>query len=344
MQNAKDNNFTFIHIIAALMVIIGHQFTLMGLSTPIIFGTDINGLGVRVLFLVSGYLVSASYIRCKSPIKYLFKRISRLYPPLFLCLLITIIVMRIITIEPKYYWESALVYFLHNIEMRPKFDLAGVFTGNISYAVNGSLWTLPIELGCYIALIPIFELAKLFKKNKDKVTGTIILLMLVALSLIDTYRTMGLNGEASCIIWDTNWLLAANLGIWFMIGVLFQIMNLKAYCNMQIALLLIVIHACLPTIIGNILLPYVLGYGALSFGLANNPIFKNTFKRDICYGMYLYAFPVQQLLLAIMPQRINKNVYVMLLFSIVITVLIAEITYYIVEVAFVRLCAKLVKR
>lgn len=303
----RRNNFTMIHITAAIMVVVGHQFVLLGLTPPTLLGIDIHGLGVRILFLVSGYLVSISYSNSKSIGSYVWKRVSRLYPPLVLCLILTVVVMRTVTDVPEYYWQSALSYVIHNLEMRPKFDLAGVFANNpYPTGVNGSLWTLPIELVCYFTLIFVIEIFKLFSRIGKIISEIFMVILLVALSLLDWYKLMYLNGTM-IVLWGTDWFNAVTLGIYFFIGVMFYLLDLKKICNWQVGVLAVVVYVCCPSMIKYVITPYVFGYLVMCFALADNPRFYKLFKRDICYGIYLYAFPVQQLLIYILGIRKGYN-------------------------------------
>lgn len=333
MHDFKKNNFTIIHIVAALMVLVGHQFVLMGQSQLIFFGMDMHGLGVRILFMVSGYLVSASYFRSKNPAEYIWKRLSRLYPPLIVCLCITIIVLRFFSDTPETYWKSAIEYFLYNLEMRPKFNLDGVFMNNpYPIGVNGSLWTLPIEIACYFLLIPFLEIFRLLKKKSLVLASIFSGAMLLCLSCFDRWRVTD-GSNISFVFWDTDWLNLSSLGLFFLIGVNAQILELKKICDIQIGVLVVVIHACLPYNMKYMLSPYVISYIVLSFGLIQQPLFHKYVKKDICYGLYLYAFPIQQMIIdiIIVKHSIQLSPYLMCLISIIIVMTIAMIEYHFIE-------------
>ncbi|WP_026510180.1 acyltransferase family protein [Butyrivibrio sp. LC3010] len=329
----KNNNFTIIHIAAAFMVLMGHQFVLLGSAPLTLMGMDLHGLGVRVLFMVSGFLVSASYMRSKNPAHFLWKRLSRLYPPLIVCLALTIIVFSFISNSPEYYWHSAKKYFIYNITMRPIFDLAGVFSENpYPSAVNGSLWTLPIEIAWYFALIPVLGLFKILKRYSDVVSRIFLVVLLCIMTAFDFWITRNPEG-INLLYWNTDWKYGVILGIYFMIGVTFQMMNLKKLCNMQIAVIVILVYTCLAPDIKYILTPYVVSYVVLSFALVENPLFAKYIKKDICYGLYLYAFPVQQLLIYEIYVRNNTYVspFMMGLISAVIVLVIAVAEFYLIE-------------
>lgn len=328
----RNNNFAGVHIVAALMVVVGHEFVLLGNMPPTILGVDIHGLGVRILFLVSGYLVSSSYLRTDSPRRYIWRRLSRLYPPLIICLIVTILFMRLLTTEPELYWQSSWAYFWHNIEMRPKFDLVGIFAENpYPVGVNGSLWTLPIELMCYLLLIPVLELVSILSKFSLRYAKILALGLLLALSGINVIWEVFANG-CSIVFWDTDWLRFIPLSIWFLIGAFFYVFEWKQLCNWQAGVVMIILVICLPTVVRDVVVPYIIGYLVLCFSLADKPLFGKLIKRDICYGLYLYAFPVQQATIYLaLKSNINLNLYSMLLISIIVTVVLAELSYFVVE-------------
>lgn len=323
----RKNNFAILHILAAVMVIVGHQYILLGMQAPNILGINIHELGVKILFLISGYLVVGSYYRVANWKQYLKKRIERLYPELILCLIVTILVMDIVTTaQQTQYWHSACRYVIFNVIMRPRFALAGVFQNNVyPMAVNGSLWTLPVELVCYVILIPIVILYN--KISSKHLRYAFWLAVLLSFSVFDIYRAF--YPTEAFILWDTEWTNACSLILYFLLGMCFNVLNLQKYCNLQIAIVSIILWYCMPMSVRAFMLPYLLGYLIFSVALVENPVFYKIIKRDICYGLYLYAFPIQQLLINYFYDKINVEyrLEILLITTIVITCVVAEWTY-----------------
>lgn len=329
----RENNITMVHISAALLVIVGHMYVLLGMSPPTVMGCEIHGLGVRVLFLISGYLVTMSYLKTKKASSFLRKRILRLYPPLLVCLLISVLVLSNISTAPEFYWDSARRYIINNLEMRPKFDLAGVFDNNpYPVGVNGSLWTLPIEIVCYLLVIPITKIYVSIEKKSNTISKVMLVVALICLSVFDIYKQINLNG-LMLIFWDTDWYNAISLFIYFFIGMIFYLFDLRKICNFQVAMVVSIIFMCLSGSIKAFLIPYIIGYDVMCFALADKPKFKSLFKRDICYGLYLYAFPVQQLLIYIFKIKYNINISISVFLAISVLVIwtLAEISFRFVE-------------
>lgn len=321
-----------VHIGAALMVMVGHEFDLLCETAPSIMGRDIHGLGVRILFFVSGYLVCSSYCRTNNPLKYAWKRISRLYPALILCLFVTVCFMRMLTTEPNSYWQSAWTYFWHNLEMRPKYDLAGVFTDNpYPTAVNGSLWTLPIELLCYALLIPVAEIFKAIKRISKKLSMGFAFILLLIVLIGDTVKQLYFS-QTNLFFWNIDLSNALSLSTWFFTGVVFYAFDMAKFCNLQAGTIICIVYLCMPPEVVYFGAPIIVGYGVLSFALSENPLFGKRIKRDICYDLYLYAFPVQQTVIFLAQKNhINLNLYLLLLGSMFINWILAEISYFVIH-------------
>ena len=103
-------NFDLMRLVAALLVVVSHTFPLAGQAPFRIMGVeDLGALGVSVFFVLSGYLVSASYER--DPKSYLLKRILRIEPGLIASLVVTVVLLAFVTTAPaamKQYSPSLL--------------------------------------------------------------------------------------------------------------------------------------------------------------------------------------------------------------------------------------------
>jgi peptidoglycan/LPS O-acetylase OafA/YrhL len=151
LKDFKVNNFDLLRLFAATQVIVDHYFQHLNIKISD-FSKDLLYLfpGVPVFFVISGYLISASYERNNNLSVYFKNRALRIFPGLWGCLFITIITISLTGVS-----------FLNNqtIVWLPT-QLAGIiytpgFLANYGFgSYNGSLWTIPIELQFYI-LLPI---------------------------------------------------------------------------------------------------------------------------------------------------------------------------------------------
>lgn len=115
--------------------------------------------GVIVLFTVSGFLISDSMERSKTKGEFLKKRVLRLYPELWLCTMVNIVVLLIIASE---YLDGSILLWLATqiigIANTPS-CLDGFATGS----VNGALWTIFVEIQLYLLICFGYDFLKKLK-------------------------------------------------------------------------------------------------------------------------------------------------------------------------------------
>ena len=124
-------NFDLMRLVAALLVVAHHTFHLSGRTPPRLWGVeDLGALGVSIFFVISGYLVSASYKR--DPKTYLAKRLLRIEPGLIASLVVTVALLSFLTTASQVeYWRGAVLYVLRNALLYPAtYELPGVLTVN----------------------------------------------------------------------------------------------------------------------------------------------------------------------------------------------------------------------
>lgn len=181
----KINNFDLLRLLAAVEVVFDHYF--QHLKIPIShFWLKILYLfpGVPVFFVISGYLISASYERNSGLRNYIRNRALRIYPGLWGCLLLTLIIF---TITGVTFFNKETLLWLPT-QMVGLIYTPGFLSGYGFGSYNGSLWTIPIELQFYIMLPICFLLAP-----KKYLNGWFIALFIifVALNLADQLYPFG---------------------------------------------------------------------------------------------------------------------------------------------------------
>ena len=160
-QIPRENNLDLLRFIAASMVFLSHGITLHGGGYP--FGPFLGhtytlaSLAVAMFFVISGFLVTASWCRQPHILTYLQHRALRIFPALVISVLLTIAVLGpLITSLPlrEYLEHPDAIRYLRNIVLYPgNKTLPGVFENNHTIIVNGSLWTLAVEFCMYILVI-----------------------------------------------------------------------------------------------------------------------------------------------------------------------------------------------
>ena len=156
-----NNNLNFIRLFLAILVVFAHSFDLGKYPEPLtVFSKGQIGLGsfaVNCFFIISGILITHSYIRSKDNFMYLYKRFIRLFPGLFVCALFTVIIIGSIntTLPLINFFTNKQVYnyLFKNSFLLTSSSLPGVFVTNpYPFAVNGSLWTLRFEVLLYLVV------------------------------------------------------------------------------------------------------------------------------------------------------------------------------------------------
>lgn len=351
-ENLRCNNFNMLRFIAALMVMAGHMAYIDGSNNvPIVWGQGIQSLGVKIFFLIGGYLISKSWLIDPHPIRYGIKRIFRIMPPLIVYTILTVFILGpfLSNLSLVEYFINAQTYkYLLNIIFFPIYALPGVFE-NTPYpiAVNGSLWTLPIEAVMYI-LVPII----LVVINNKKASKNSLQYMFLLTILACTFQLLHLEKFPMWrkVVWGTDLGQACTLIPYYFLGMLFTDPKVKKWLNLQIAVVMMLIYFCISSFLDgtlNELMTYiVLSYSVFSFALLEKPFFGKYFSKfEISYGIYLYGFLVQQVV-AFLCQKygISIGTIVYLVISLIITSFLAVLSVVFVEKPFQKISRLILKR
>lgn len=157
----RANNFDLIRLLAALQVTFVHGIEHFKVEQLFWLKHVLSYFpGVPIFFVISGFLIASSFDRSKSLEGYISNRILRIFPALWGCLVIsTFIVLVLFKAQPSatelttWLVAQASILQVYNPEFIRPFGVG---------VINGSLWTIPIELQFYILLPLIFS----FFQNK----------------------------------------------------------------------------------------------------------------------------------------------------------------------------------
>ncbi len=340
----RENNLNIIRFLSALMVIYGHMFSLVHAnSQPVFLGQSIATIGVCIFFILSGYLVGLSYERDSNVLRYVIRRSFRIIPGLIMLVLITVFIIGPIftTGSITEYFSSPLIgEYLRNMAFRISYILPNVFTANpYPQAVNGSLWSLPVEVLMY-AFLPLLLFALKKFKYKDIVLAGVTILLIV----LNYYPALG-----NITIYHVNILQALSIAPYFLIGYLFSVPQIKKILNLQVALFIFILFAFIqvPAEIGVLLAYIVIPYTVFSLGFATKPVFmKFGVKNDYSYGLFLYGFLSQQMLIDIFSIRMGAAVpfFIYLALSIGLSFAFALLSWHCVEKPMQQLSRRLLTK
>lgn len=346
---ARDNNFALVRLTAALFVFCGHQAAVMGCAVPALGGIPIQELGVGMLFLISGYLITKSWLSDPDPLRFAIRRFFRLYPPFaVVVLLLTFVAGPLLSeLGTKGYFESTYLMFLKNLRLFIVYYLPGVFSHvPVPDTVNGSFWTMPVEAGLYV-LTPLL-LSFIRVRRRPKSAFYFMSFVVAAALVIDTcIRTFFPNTRK--IFYATEFLSSWHVIVFYFIGVLFTFEQAKKLLNLQVGCVAMSIMMFSPVLsmpMQYLTMYLVFPYFVLSLVFDTKPVFRAlNSKMDLSYGIYLYGFFFQQLVVYFKELNNWTLSYIpALLISAVPTVLAALLSYYLVERPSLRLSRFLVNK
>jgi peptidoglycan/LPS O-acetylase OafA/YrhL len=329
--DGKRNNLDFIRFVAAAGVIFSHAFPLAqgtGMREPLEDFTrgqvSLGRLCVAVFLVISGVLITQSYERTPGLARFTWARVLRIFPGLAVVLLASAFLLGpAVTRLPLGTYLSSpepYLYVLRNFTLyTAQWELPGVFTGNVyPGAVNGSLWTLKYEVGFYL-LVAGLGAAGLLRR-------WVGLAAWVAAAVVPFVPYVGprLN------FWP-------ELYLYFGGGLALYLLRERVRMSPWVALGCVV--ALLVTARLGVGFRYAVGCcGAyLVLYLAFLPSRLSGFARygDFSYGVYIYAFPVQQLVTALLGGRAEWWMNAAL--SLPVVVALAALSWHLVEKPALRL-------
>ncbi len=349
-SNSRDNNFNLIRFIAAVFVLYSHSYPLtLGddaidpLGTAI--GISLGGLAVDVFFLSSGFLIASSFFIRNNMLAFIWARLLRIYPALIVAIIFCVCVVGLYFTTDSLidYFSDSQTYkfFKRNVTLfwGVKFHLPGVFEDNpYKEAINGSLWTLPYEIKMYTYLALIGSLLLYMQKKLNKIFINHVFLIMAIISLLMTIFNHFYAFMSIYFI---------HLFSLFFIGSAFYLYRDKIQLSHHlffILLLFFVVTGLLATdwvvlrygkdyffIAYSLILPYMLFY------LAYVPSGKiRSFNQlgDYSYGLYIYAFPVQQSIVALIP---DISVLAMFILSFIISLFLAVLSWHFIEKRFLKM-------
>jgi peptidoglycan/LPS O-acetylase OafA/YrhL len=282
--------------------------------------TTLGMIAVAIFFVISGYLITQSFVRSSSTWRFVKARVLRIMPGLLIVLmLLGLVVGPLVTTAPlsEYFSSRALYSYLLNngslLGFRDK--LPGVFADNpFPYAVDGPLWTLRIEAQCYAI---VFGLGILGLLNRYT-TLALFLSGLVYLALDGPYPVQEVQPfDQQCIDLGTKFLAGAAIYHW------------RPKLNGAVALVCAGV-SMLALLLGGFWLALPTFFAYATVYLALGPIRLPNMARygDLSYGIYIYAWPVKQLILL---YSLASTWYWLAIIATPIVIAVAFLSWHLVE-------------
>lgn len=331
LLHREANIFDFLRCFAAVLVIYSHSYALASFEQPLFHSVTPGQLGVRIFFILSGLLIAASWSSHARVAAFLGKRLLRILPALTAVIAGSVFIVGPLFTElslKQYFGSNQTYEYLNGISVFGiTYDLPGVFTHNKFAEVNGSLWTLPLELFAYL-LVAFLGRSGLLKK---KVVALGSWLGCAAMYFVTSHFAPQL------VVFNMNISLLTLLLTFFLAGVVLFVYRRQIRLVWWGALLcLIALLLPLPgadtPLIPFVALPYlVLWVGSLV---------RTGFQRlerygDFSYGLYIFAWPVQQAIVQLHVGSIGHNR--LFVYSFAVTLALAIGSWYLVEKPMLKL-------
>lgn len=337
---SRNNSIAFLRFILAILVLFSHNYVLGG------FGRDplqvfshgqqtFGGVAVAGFFFLSGFLITQSYQRSRSIWRFLWHRVLRIFPGFWVCLFITAFVFAPLVCLLE---NGSLTAYLHagtdgpiqyltsdvSLAMQ-QFGIAGLLV-QIPYpgAFDGSLWSLQVEFTCYVAL-GILGILGIVTRYRFIMAGLTLCVWTVAITphIVQSIQPLALL----LVIFGRGPVFQPV--VYFFVGALCFLFRDKVtlhWAVFVIASLIILVTLAIggSGIVFPLAVPYVLLW--LAFRL---PIRNFDRHGDLSYGVYIYAFPVQQLLATLQIYRDGLPLFLGL--TCALTIPLAMLSWRLVE-------------
>jgi peptidoglycan/LPS O-acetylase OafA/YrhL len=339
-SDRSSNNFGALRLFFAVLVILSHSFELVDgdRSREILtslFGTlSFGELGVDGFFLISGYLVTKSFQESHSTGEYLLKRVLRIYPGYVVAYLICILALGPF-VGGQIASLSGLKVLVRTVFLQPPY-MDGAFAGTVYPMLNNSMWTIAYEFRCYL-LVLVVGLAGLLSKRSILIVLTVACL---ALSIEQPSVQNWFPYRFAPYLGDPN--TSLRFTSIFGCGALFYVFRDRIRYDWRAATLatcgliaLMFSRFAQPAL--AILGGYLLFWFALN--VRSTRLAAVGTKVDISYGVYLYAWPVQKLLIWMYP---GISPWLVFIEATAIASILALGSWRLVEKPFLRLKAALV--
>ena len=321
----RYNSLNAIRLLLASAVIVSHSWAIGGFSggTPRHGGETPGGWSVFAFFVLSGYLITGSRLN-NGLGTYLMRRFLRIYPGFLVCLLATVVVFAPI----GYYAQhdslagyltkrtTPLDYLVSNLTLKMNvYHVAGTPTG--PHAWTGSLWSLYYEFACYV-LVGLLAGWAVFRRKP---------VLAIAVFAFATLARLG-HTHVATFAHAKDVEQMVQLLPFFMAGTVFYLLRDRIPCTAWLAVPSAAVWIVLPQVTQNrfvVLCALPMGYLLLYLG-AVLPVPLGR-RNDISYGMYMYHYPVEQLLR--FAHLSSHTVYTAL--SILCTIPLAAASWFLVE-------------
>ncbi|HLO76072.1 MAG TPA: acyltransferase [Magnetospirillum sp.] len=301
------SGFDYLRVILALGVVIVHASKVAGDQETLNFWRQdfalLNFSILPMFFCLSGFLVAGSFERSRTLTGFLVRRGLRIYPALIVEVLLSALILGPILTQlslREYFSHADFYRYFSNTLGHIRYVLPGVFLQNPSpNVVNLSLWTVPYELACYL----IFSFLAVIGAFRRSVILAASIGVLIYLALSPASLSPYLGDWVGGLLKQHY-----RLPTFFLSGVaLYSIRKIIPF-SLVLFCVCVAIHLYSTSYYmrnpqNSFASIASLSYITVYLGVFDPPRMPLILKGDYSYGIYLYAFPLQQLLATWPPAR-----------------------------------------
>lgn len=323
----RENNFDLLRLLAALGVFLAHGLFLYDKTGPAFFDNtqSLGSLSVYVFFFISGHLTYQSWKRAPRLSVFAAKRALRIFPGLIVASAVSVFLIgtlvthidRMEFLSSPSTWEQFLNYAS---ALATRHELPGVFEHlPFPRAVNGSLWTIKYEITMY-GLLALCGIAGLLSRWT-------LLLLAMACFVTSMLPQPEVFPPGSPLAWKEFWPFAAM----FFSGAAFNYLSSLPQRWMLLPMLAGLALTYAKGHAGLIQLGILIWLSSLIWLVAYfPPLARMQPRHDLSYGIYIYAFPVQQAITEVcLAQGLSK--LTCLLISLMLVLLLAWLSWTFIE-------------
>lgn len=322
-----QNTFTALRWLGALMVLVGHSYVFLGLPEPLLLGWAPPGpVGVYIFFSISGYLVAKSWERDPNIGRFLQRRALRILPGLWVCILLTALVLGPL-LSPlawrEYFTHPQFFQYFKNLVLLIQYNLPAVFASNTyPHAVNGSLWSLPVEAMLYLLVVVFGLSARVLRLDRRHVP--IVVALMVGGSL-----QWALSRPDMLVFYATDLRQLLICGGYFWVGYLLASSRFDERLDAPFLVLVFTVWMLLLPV-----RPWFMAFSYLALpclvigiGLRQSRLGSWLHDKDWSYGIYIYAFPLQQTVASLLGPETGLASYLALVLPLVLVLAAASWTW-----------------
>jgi peptidoglycan/LPS O-acetylase OafA/YrhL len=302
-----------------------------------------------LFFALSGFLITGSAMRLRLK-DFLINRGIRIVPALAVDICIAaLIIGPIFTTLPlrEYFTRYEFYSYFANVTGIIHYILPGVFEHNPDYAtVNGSLWTVPFEIGCY-AIMSGFIMSGVLNRRGMALAVAAVTTAYISFTYRPDFHVLDLLGDRLHTLMDHFFATKGNfLYSYFMAGSMFYLFRYHILYQPRWLVLCVAVFVAaaygvfdfLPGLTVKLLLMPVVIYILVYVGMLRIPPLPVYHRGDYSYGVYLYGYPIQQVIVTLWPGVTSPLLHFAI--SLPVVTLLAMFSWHCIEKPILRLRKK----